>query len=345
MRDARHMLLCALVALAACGDAASSTSCKVGDQMPCTCPNGDQAVKLCLETGDGYSSCIGCSGAVPPLSVDMRRPVTPSDDGGTPDAAGTAGKPMACSATNCTGCCKNGNCVLAAEQTDDTCHVGSLTVCQMCPIGFSCIADQACAKTAPSCDATSCPDGCCDGNVCLAAGPKHCGKAGGTCNTCATGSLCTDGSCQNDVDPDAVFYVTIQSVEVLSTDADGVPWDTTPVSSPPDPKVCFYDGSGHLACTKECSDMYSCNFSPADGVLSDGMNSEGDDALGVAWPFFGSELMSGLPFRVWDMDYAPLHRYDTIASGTMFKITKLQTSYAILPFQQVQSLTFTLQAQ
>ncbi len=52
-------------------------------------------------------------------------------------------------------------------------------------------------------------------------------------------------------------------------------------------------------------------------------------ALGTSWPFYGSELMSGLPFRVWDMDYVPLHRYDTIASGTMFKITKLQTEYSL----------------
>lgn len=337
----RALLTVALL-LAACGSG-ETTTCALGDQVPCMCDNGDQSLRICLETGEGYSSCIGCSSdgsSVPPIQADMARAVA-TDDGGVPDFSGTPPKSGSCSPTTCTGCCDDGRCVLAAAQTDAVCHVGSLGACQQCPSGFHCLPDEACAKSSSTCDATSCPDGCCDGNVCLTAGARHCGKGGGACASCAPGSLCTDGSCQNDLDPDAIFYVTINTVDVQATDASGTGWDTVP-SSPPDLKVCFYDGGGKLACTKECSDQQTCTFSAA-GPLTTGTNPpDEDDALGTSWPFYGSELMSGLPFRVWDMDYVPLHRYDTIASGTMFKITKLQTQYAILPFQRVIGLTFTL---
>jgi len=337
--------LSACLVLFACGESTRNV-CAEGEQLDCTCADGEPSQRICLEGGLGFSSCIGCRKdggvEVPPIEEDLLEPVLDNDDAGPPkDLAGADLKPVGCTAATCDGCCQGNNCVPAAMQSDTQCHVGSLTACQACPAGFSCVADQACAKQAATCDAASCPSGCCDGDVCLSADPTHCGNAGAACATCARGTLCTSGACQNNLDPDALFDVVITSVETESTTASGQPWDTNLTAA--DPKVCFIDGSTVLACTKECTDSISCNYSAADGILSRGSNSpDFDDALAGAWPFYGSELAAGIPFRVWDMDNVPLHRYDTMASGTMFKITKLQTQYSILPFQRVKSLKFTI---
>ena len=170
-----------------CADSTSSESCQLGQQMPCTCGNGESSQRICLETGAGYSACIGCAldggTSIPPIQADLAQAVRP-DDGGVLDFAGVA-KPS-CSAANCTGCCNGNTCAVTADQSDQQCHVGSLTVCQKCPTGFSCVADQACAKQGASCDPGSCPTGCCEGGVCLEANPSHCGAGGGSCTQCAS---------------------------------------------------------------------------------------------------------------------------------------------------------------
>jgi hypothetical protein len=348
---ATRRLTLALVAavgwLSAC--ASVDRVCEEGEYLPCTCPGGERSQRICLEEGSAYSACIGCPSDmgvfVDPIDEDLAEPVQPDvDGGGTTDLAGVDMKTPPCSATTCTGCCDGNACVEAAAQTTQKCHVGTLTACQACPTGFQCVPDQACASQAPTCDAASCPSGCCDGATCLSPDPSHCGTGGGACNTCARGTLCSAGSCQNNLDPDALFWVEITASEAETTDANGEAWDQlVGTGPPPDQKVCFYDGGGILACTRECPDDFTCDFTTTTGRLARGANDpEYDDALGGSWPFFGHELAAGVAFRVWDMDYIPFQRYETIASGTMFKVTKLKTSYAILPFQRVKSLKFTI---
>ena len=48
------------------------------------------------------------------------------------------------------------------------------------------------------CDATTCPFGCCNGNVCVEGDLSACGAGGGACNACDTTSTdqCVEGSCR-----------------------------------------------------------------------------------------------------------------------------------------------------
>ncbi len=55
----------------------------------------------------------------------------------------------------------------------------------LCGAGPSCGDGQRCAEGLCVCDATSCPGGCCDGNVCLGPSPSSCGTEGESCVACA----------------------------------------------------------------------------------------------------------------------------------------------------------------
>ena len=343
-----------VLVLAACG-ANTAKICEPSAQLDCTCPDGETSQKICLDEGVGYSACVGCKKDggvfVPPLDdEDMLHQIFPDNaDGGPMDLAGSDIKPPGmCSAATCTGCCDGNTCLTAPMQSDAKCHVGSMTTCQACPSGFSCVANNSCAKQTAICDAASCPSGCCDSGICLQADPTHCGKAGSTCSTCAAGTLCTAGTCGNDLDPNELFRIQVISVEVLPTNAQGAAWDTF---SAPDPRVCFSDTFGSQGCTEECTDpplpnpplspqRYVCGYNATTGLIDRGTNSASNDSMGTTLSFFGSELAQGLPFAVYDMDLN--YSSNIISSGTMFKITKLQTLYSIAPFQQTYSLKFKI---
>ncbi len=351
----RPILVGLTLALAACG-ASTDQVCQPGDHLECSCPDRTLSERICLDNGVGFSTCVGCRKdggvVVPPLDEDdMLRQIDPTGDGGVVDFAGVDQKPApACTAATCpNGCCDGATCVPAAVQTDQRCHVGSMTQCQACPQGFSCVANQACAKQTATCDAASCASGCCDNGVCLQADPAHCGKAGGACSTCASGTLCTSGACQNDLDPNELYRIQVLSVEVLPTNASGGDWDTF---SAPDPRVCFYDTFGTIGCTEECTDpplpmpplspqRYVCAYAATAGLLDRGNNPPNDlDSMGPTLSFYGSELAQGLQFRVFDMDLS--YATETIAAGPMYKITKLQNQYAIAPYQQAYALVFKI---
>jgi hypothetical protein len=348
----RSSVAAILMAALATGCGASSESvCEPGEQSDCLCPDGQPSQRICLDEGF-FSGCIGCKKdggvVVPPLDEeDMLRSVDPDPN---PDAGpiGDMKPATVCSATTCNGCCDGNTCVVAAMQTDQKCHVGSMSACQACPSGFSCVPNQACAKQTPTCDAASCQNGCCDNGVCLQADPSHCGKAGGACAVCAAGTLCTTGACQNDLDPNELFKIQIVSVEVLPTNSSGGDWD---FFSAPDPRVCFSDTFGSQGCSEEVTDptlpnpalspqRYVCGYDATTGRIDRGTNAPANDSMGNTLGFYGSELAKGLPFRVFDMDVN--YTTETIAQGVMFKITKLQTQYSILPFQQVYALRFKI---
>jgi hypothetical protein len=97
------------------------------------------------------------------------------------------------------GCCNGNTCELYASESNTSCGTlgGS---CSACASG------QECNKTTGQCvcDATSCANGCCNGNTCVqysSETPSQCGKGGAACGSCTNG-LCdtTNGTCSCDSD-------------------------------------------------------------------------------------------------------------------------------------------------
>lgn len=99
--------------------------------------------------------------------------------------------------SDCDGCCLNGTQCLPGN-SPDACGRGG-AACETCGTGEGCDLDTS-ACEAITCDATTCPDGCCTANgVCLIYGEQTidaCGKAGAACETCSPGaSTCSAGTC------------------------------------------------------------------------------------------------------------------------------------------------------
>lgn len=60
----------------------------------------------------------------------------------------------------------------------------------------ACATGQHCLSDTCVCDATSCPSGCCAGNVCVPGNAANaCGSAGQACGTCPAEQTCTAGAC------------------------------------------------------------------------------------------------------------------------------------------------------
>ena len=114
--------------------------------------------------------------------------------------------PPPCGPTTCPdGCCSNNQCVQYGNQTDASCGVAG-GACAACGTNLEC------SKTSSGCvcDATSCPNGCCNGGLTgtceLYANQStpSCGVGGATCAACnanlecsksASGCVCDSTSC------------------------------------------------------------------------------------------------------------------------------------------------------
>jgi hypothetical protein len=96
-----------------------------------------------------------------------------------------------CGPGNCPGCCQGNQCLQGTS--DSACGT----------VGISCVtcgADQGCVNgacsTKPSCDATSCPNGCCWNGACVpGTSTVLCGKGGVPCDSCMQGHKCLNQSC------------------------------------------------------------------------------------------------------------------------------------------------------
>ena len=126
-------------------------------------------------------------------------------DGATPDASLTDGGPdvRPCAET-CSGCCTDdgacveppdslqcgtsgSSCVACDANVADTCSAAGECACGG---GAACGAGQRCFEGSCICDATSCSDGCCTGNVCTPVSNSACGFAGQQCNSCPSPTVC-----------------------------------------------------------------------------------------------------------------------------------------------------------
>lgn len=199
----------------------SSASCPDGCCSGATC-NRPPSLASC---GSGGDLCVGC---------DAHR----ADGCSVSGACTCGGKGQCAVGTRClngacvcrpascpSGCClgnvcssptvsscgsAGGTCTACNEVLSDKCTAAGSCGCGAGP---ACAANQHCVSGSCICDATSCPNGCCEGNVCQAQGPTTCGPGGGACRACGTradrcssagvcrcgdGPACADGArCQN----------------------------------------------------------------------------------------------------------------------------------------------------
>jgi cysteine-rich repeat protein len=159
---------------------------------PAVCGDGQitAGVEQCgdgnTRDGDGCSSICSiepgwtCSG-------------TPSTctrtDGGTPQAdAGTGGQHDAGAADTAPACTVSCDRTTSDNCTGSTCRCGSGPVCG---------SGARCVLGACRCDATSCPNGCCNGSVCLPGNSNDaCGSGGASCQACTGDARCTGHQCR-----------------------------------------------------------------------------------------------------------------------------------------------------
>src|SRR5205823_6227599 len=101
-----------------------------------------------------------------------------------------------CFSPNTTACgIAGGACTVCALDKADTC---ALRNCR-CGANPACDANTHCVMGNCVCDGTSCPNGCCMGNVCVAptngfnGGP--CGTGGVQCTLCVQGQACVGNAC------------------------------------------------------------------------------------------------------------------------------------------------------
>ncbi|HET7094724.1 MAG TPA: hypothetical protein VFI22_14630, partial [Thermomicrobiales bacterium] len=152
-----------------CGDCA--TTCANGQR----CQDG---VCVC----DGISCPNGCCDD----QQTCRR-------GTSEQACGDGG--AACQTCGACATCDGSTCA----PTDGACCDDGLGVCR----GATCIdcdQGQRCLNGQCICDATSCPDGCCDGAICRGGDSNGaCGTEGQVCQTCGTCLTCNGETCVNAV--------------------------------------------------------------------------------------------------------------------------------------------------
>ncbi len=93
------------------------------------------------------------------------------------------------------GCCVGPLCLAPSNQNDLACGVGG-NACQACGASSSCTNGQCVSTT--TCNAASCPTGCCAGNLCVPYTGQSsglCGTAGASCSACSAGLSCNSGAC------------------------------------------------------------------------------------------------------------------------------------------------------
>jgi hypothetical protein len=109
------------------------------------------------------------------------------------------------------GPCGNGSPKANQCKKDSDCCTGYCNkgVCRYVPLGGKCSATRKCrgkavcvngkcARSAPACDATTCPQGCCNGTTCVPYASQTdgaCGTAGAACGACKVGEACESGVC------------------------------------------------------------------------------------------------------------------------------------------------------
>ncbi len=203
----------------------AACSCNPGQTRECyTGPAGTEGVGVCkkgTQLCDASSAWGACQNEVlPGIEEICGNQLDDNCDGktDTDDAAVCECKPnetRPCytgpAGTDGKGECKAGTQTCGANGKWGTCQGDILPAAEVCDgkdnncdgtldeetaAAPLCGAGQRCANGKCSCDATSCPSGCCAGDTCVTPTTNaQCGAAGAACVACATGNVCDAGKC------------------------------------------------------------------------------------------------------------------------------------------------------
>ncbi|HCF58915.1 MAG TPA: hypothetical protein DFS52_13100, partial [Myxococcales bacterium] len=318
---------------AACGAAgAACASCEGEDvctegacqPSPCdatTCPEGccdssgicqpGDTAAACGAAGAACASCEGddvCTeGACQPSPCDATTcPEGCCDSAGACQPGNTA---VACGAAGaaCASCegedvCTEGACV-APPCDATTCPEGCCDTSGVCQPGNSaaacgaaglacvgCEGDNVCTEGAcgpPPCDATTCPEGCCDSSGACQPGntAAACGAAGAACSSCADENICTAGSCveclPSQTEQEACGYCGTRE-RTCASDSTWSAWDVCSgegecAAGAEETQACNIHGSRARSCGATCAwePWSQCDYVPSfswENVLAKGTN-------------------------------------------------------------------------
>lgn len=235
-----------------------------GGTQPCgasTCNGGCCAGGKCqagtvdLACGKGGVACVDCKAA-----------------GKTCEAASQTckGTTPSCSATTCAaGCCQGGACM--AGNTDSACGKGGASCADCKAAGKTCdSATSACSSGPTTCDATSCPLGCCQGGGCkMGTTESACGQGGAPCASCMAWEICGNGTCK--LSTMSKWQVTLVSATVNKAKT----WDSWAIGSYRNPDL--YAGlslaspscssSGVFKCTPTKANTHSASWNHSLGTM------------------------------------------------------------------------------
>jgi hypothetical protein len=202
-------------ATSACNPANCPTGCCIGAscvtaQTNLACGTGGGACESCgAGTCDGGACSGGCSPATCPAGCCQAGVCLPGTSGAACGSGGTTCEvcPGACTnrrcesgcgPATCPGCCQAGTC--RTGDTTSACGTGG-GACVNCGAGSRCMpqgGDAGVCVVTSTCNATSCPNGCCDGTTCRPPTEATCGLGGATCASCVsrlTDRCLANGSC------------------------------------------------------------------------------------------------------------------------------------------------------
>lgn len=182
-----------------CDPSTHSCSRQVTSCDQASCPSG-----CCLKTSDGLFCVDGTSPDACGSGAEVCTDCTASGSGNTCDPNTKTCTASTCDSSTCSGCCTpSGECHTGTDQAFCGNFGGT---CQDCTAsGGSCDAADAgvggkCVPNPPSCNSTSCADGCCIGADTCVHGTSEtdnaCGLGGAQCENCAgEGKICQGNAC------------------------------------------------------------------------------------------------------------------------------------------------------
>lgn len=280
------------VAGLACDVCKMGEICQQGVCTNCTaetCPNGCCSANTCHARGNETCgvqglACQACS--------------TVGADGCGPDGTclcGTGpacGEGQACMSGSCLcntascpqGCCMDGICQSRSVATcgveGDACTACNTVLADTCSTqgdcqcggGPACVPGQRCVDGACTCDALSCPQGCCQGDACQEATFSLCGvqgKACAACNPTLADACRSDGQCGCGADPSCGQGQVCSNGQCTCT-AESCPYGCCSNG------ICRVPSAGY--CGTAGAPCMDC------GLGADGCNQEGDCVCGIASP-------------------------------------------------------------
>jgi len=190
---------CTADGLCVSGDA--KDQCGTGGGACAACQSGTCSAGTCV-AGCNATNCPGCCqgeqcmpGTVPSACGKGGASCVICQSGEL-CSSGACAPVTSCDTTTCpSGCCQGGQCMPGI--TDAACGSGGVA-CVACQVPAQSCVNQSCTS-GPTCDASTCPDGCCDSQAqCLPGNlDTACGKGGAACDACAAGNTCVNNACSS----------------------------------------------------------------------------------------------------------------------------------------------------